>query len=73
MNKAVEQTKQLINKLRVSYRLCGQYQIQVMGVHNFYPTKKTYYNSNTNKKVKYTNDIFHNHSTLMRFLQKNQF
>ena len=49
-------------------RRCNEYHVQVMTVHNFYPTTSRYYNSLTGETKNYTNDILFDKEEFKRFL-----
>lgn len=58
-----------LDKMKVSHRVLNNgYHIQVMVIHNFYPSKKTYYNSDTGRKCKYNE--FKNQNELFDFLKE---
>ena len=58
-----------LSKIRISHKRCNEYHIQVMNVHNFYPSTNVYYNSSTGIKEKFKNNITENHNSFMEFLQ----
>ncbi len=58
-----------LDGFRVNYRRHNPYHVQVQIEHNFYPCKRTYYNSETGKKFKY--DDFETVGELMEFLSNN--
>ena len=59
----------LLDSFRINHRRCNPYHIQIQVQHNFYPSKKTYYNSESGKKFTYPD--FKNVNEVTDFLSKN--
>lgn len=49
----VKEFSETLNRFKINHVVHGKYHVQIQTVHNFYPTKGTYYNSETGKKFKY--------------------
>lgn len=69
----VDQFSQGLTKIKVSHLRQSDYHVTVSHVHQFYPSKLSYYNTGTGKKSKYTFAILKDHNAFMQFLRDNQF
>ena len=58
-----------LKSLRISYKRHNTYHVQVDSIHNFYPSRGTYYNSATEHKCKFPD--FEKHSEVVDFLREN--
>lgn len=67
--KQCDDFEKLLKSLRISFERPSTYHFQIMTIHNFYPTKGTYYNSDTEKKKPYPK--FKSHDQVMKFIGTN--
>lgn len=58
-----------LSNYRISFKRHNLYHVQIQGVHNFYPSKGTYYNSDTEHKCKFPE--FKSHDDVVKFLREN--
>ena len=67
--KSCDDFEQQLKEYRINYKRYSTYHFQIQRQHNFYPTKKSYYNSESDEK--FTHPTFKNNNELLAFLSEN--